>query len=109
MAGEKMTAGQSDAARKSGRQTAIKRQADGGKVSSYAGVKTAGNGTAKGKQPVNAAEIALAKGKAEAAAKLAAEAAKAKEAERKKKEDEDYKKRNSAAKGKSAIDIAMGR
>jgi hypothetical protein len=113
MAGEKgKTSAQSEASRKSKRITAIQRGQDGGKVSAYAGAKTAEKQNAKPTaEAVNADAI---KRKAEEAAKQAAKVeaeAKKKEKERKAKEAADYEAGKAAAGKKklSAADIMMGK
>jgi hypothetical protein len=114
MAGEKgKTAAQSEASRRSKRITAIQRGQDGGKVSAYAGAKTA----EKRQEPRNDTEAVNAdaiKRKAEEAAKQAAKVeaeAKQKEKERKAKESADYEAGKAAAGKKklSAADIMMGK
>lgn len=76
MAGEKMTAGQSEAARKSGRMTALSRANAGGDVKSYTGKKKEEDKAAQ--EAVNAAKVAAEKAAAEKARQAGAEKAKKK-------------------------------
>ena len=75
MAGEKMTAGQAAAARKTGKMTALKRQNAEGAVKAYAGKKQEDKAT---QESVNAAKIKAEADRAEAARKAGAAAAKKK-------------------------------
>jgi len=87
MAGEKMTAGQASAAKAASRMTALKRAADGGKVTAHTGKKKEEDAIAQ--EAANAAKVAAEKAAADKAHKAGQEAAKKKKL--------------------SALDIAMGR